>query len=368
MAEWKPFLRVEPPIDWLLEEKNPAIRYFTLRDLLKIPQTSPFLDSARKEIHNESAIQKILQYQYEDGGWEEERPALRQITIRKGRRICPTCKQPIKEQLSSTPRHDDQRESWLLPKHRSTFWQLCILGQIGANIENKQIYKACERAFLFQDPKGNFTHVEGETTSSGLGGTISGLVVCALLRMGWEYDANLWKATESLVNSTKSVGGWLYQAQQSTFEQPDTRISRIIFPLEAFVERPQEQWTQKTATLVAESVEFLFRFLHHLANSEEYMQLSFPYLQQFDLLRFLILLVKLGYQDDKRVLDAWKTIAARQQEDGVWILEKTASNMLTSLGSKRRANKWITLNALRVARSLFGAEAIPRPTSLENYE
>lgn len=45
VQEWKSVLEADP-LDWLLEEKNPSVRYFTLRDILGYPEDSMEVISA----------------------------------------------------------------------------------------------------------------------------------------------------------------------------------------------------------------------------------------------------------------------------------------------------------------------------------
>jgi hypothetical protein len=40
MNDWKSVLKADPT-RWLLEEDNPSVRYFTLRDILERPERDP---------------------------------------------------------------------------------------------------------------------------------------------------------------------------------------------------------------------------------------------------------------------------------------------------------------------------------------
>ena len=46
--------------------------------------------------------------------------------------------------------------------------------------------------------------------------------------------------------------------------------------------------------------------------------------------------------------------ARKQGQDGRWVLEKTPGNMHTGFGTRERPNKWVTLNAMRVLKRVYG--------------
>ncbi len=48
MTNWKSFLKADPT-DWLLEEDNLSVRYFTLTEILNKPQNSPEVKQAKEE-------------------------------------------------------------------------------------------------------------------------------------------------------------------------------------------------------------------------------------------------------------------------------------------------------------------------------
>ena len=81
-------------VGWLLEEENPSIRHFTIRDLLDRREDDPELQAAKAAISTSKVITKIFSKQKSEGYWEE--PA--------------------------NPYH---------PKYKSSYWQIMSLGQLG---------------------------------------------------------------------------------------------------------------------------------------------------------------------------------------------------------------------------------------------
>ena len=70
MIDWSKILK-ESPIDWLLEETNPSVRYFTLRDILGKSENDPRVTVAKQVIPESPLVKKILQKQNPEGYWEE---------------------------------------------------------------------------------------------------------------------------------------------------------------------------------------------------------------------------------------------------------------------------------------------------------
>jgi hypothetical protein len=59
-------------VDWLLEENNPSVRYFTLRNLLGRPERSIEVQDAKNAIMTKGVVPKILSAQNAEGYWAEK--------------------------------------------------------------------------------------------------------------------------------------------------------------------------------------------------------------------------------------------------------------------------------------------------------
>ena len=104
---------------WLLEEENPSVRYFTLRDLLDRREDDTELQAAKAAIQTSKLITKIFSKQKSEGYWEE----------------------PV------NPYH---------PKYKSSYWQIMTLGQLGMDRSDERVRNACEYVFWFQLDEGGF--------------------------------------------------------------------------------------------------------------------------------------------------------------------------------------------------------------------
>ncbi len=56
-------------LDWLLEKENPSVRYWTLRQLLDLPEDDRDVSAARRAILKSEPVQKILAAQNPEGFW-----------------------------------------------------------------------------------------------------------------------------------------------------------------------------------------------------------------------------------------------------------------------------------------------------------
>ena len=68
MTNWKPFLNADPT-EWLLEENNPSVRYFTLRDIFEMPENDSEVKKAKADIMKTGTVPKILVKQEDEGYW-----------------------------------------------------------------------------------------------------------------------------------------------------------------------------------------------------------------------------------------------------------------------------------------------------------
>jgi hypothetical protein len=60
-----------------------------------------------------------------------------------------------------------------------------------------------------------------------------------------------------------------------------------------------------------------------------------------------------GYMDDPRLQDAVRIVLEKQDADGRWPLEYDyAGKTWGNYGLKKQPNKWVTLRALRVLKTL----------------
>jgi len=347
MIDWTNILE-ESTLKWLLEEVNPSVRYFALRDILEKREDDQEVISAKETIFNSELVTKILTKQNSDGSWEK----------------------------TSDP---------YLPKYKASYWQIMLLGQLGLDKADIRVEKACEYIFKFQQKEGSFISQTPETlvkeyesrvkkgrklpprdewvsstTFEQQLSCLTGNMVAALIRLGYQHDNRVKKALTWLIQIQNRDGGWLCPYWRAHVKDKHGCLHGTICALEAFSEVKQDNQTEQIEVAVEKGAEFLlmhrlFKADHHgyKTINPAWLLLGFPWFYGYNILRGLDVLTKLGYVNDGRLEDAVKLLLQKGQNNGAWILENTpAGRMYTNVEKKGKPSKWITLIALRVLKRL----------------
>jgi hypothetical protein len=338
--------------EWLLEKKNPSVRYFTLRDILDRSETDAELKEAKADIPSSEVVARIFSKQKTGGFWEE-------------------------------------RHKLYIPKYKATYWQIMILAQLGIDKNNPHSEQACEFVLSQQLTEGGFSsHTiqaaleEYDWMRSKIAlkekpasdadswarsrvieyemSCLTGNVCASLLRMGYSSDARVLKALNWLVKIQNQDGGWLCPYWKAHIRDKHGCFYGTICPLEAFSETPEKMQTLEMRKAAERGAEFLlmhrlFKADHHSYRviNQNWLKLGFPWFYGYNLLRGLTVLTKLGYVDDERLIDAVKLLLKKRSPDGKWLLENAPSGrMHANIETVGKPSKWITLNALKVLKRL----------------
>lgn len=346
MINWSQISK-QSPIDWLLEKSNPSVRYFALRDIIGKPEDDLEVINTRKTIAESAIAQKILRKQSPRGYWEKA-------------------------------------DSPYLPKYKSSYWTIMLLGRLGMDRTNEKMAKACEFVFQFQRDEGGFSSEsiasasreyeyrlkkgkklpsQQEFVSSLIFESqlscLTGNMISALIRIGYADDPRVKKALEWLVRIQNRDGGWLCPYWKAHVKDKHGCFMGTICPMEAFSEVPKENLTKEMNVAISRGAEFLlihrlFKADHHNYGivNQTWLRLSFPWFG-YNILRGLDVLTKLDYVKDHRADDAAEIILQKRQNNGAWILEDSpVGRMQTNVETKGQPSKWITLIALRVLKRL----------------
>jgi hypothetical protein len=349
MKSWAQILK-ETPIDWLLEGSDPTIRYLTLRELLGKSKDDPEVVGAKKEIPSSPVVVKIMAKQHPEGYWED----------------------------SKSP---------YIPKYKSSYWQIMILGHLGMDKADVRVQKACELIFQFQQDEGGFSCYSMEQLlreyerRKKLGrklpplpadewaaqiyyqqqiSCLTGNMSVALIRIGYKDDTRVKKALNWLAKIQMEDGGWQCPYWPVHANDKHSCFMGTICAMEAFSELPKQDLTAEIRQAIEKGAEFLlmhrlFKADHHNYKviKQVWLTLSFPWFWTYNILRSLDILTKLGYTKDERLTDAVKILMQKRQKDGTWILESApVGRMHTNIEAKGKPSKWITLIALRVLKRL----------------
>jgi hypothetical protein len=335
------------PMEWLLEPDNPSVRYLALRHLLGRAADDPEVQAAWTAIPGSPLVTRIFTRQSPGGFWGD--PA-----------------------------------SPYNPKYKATYWTLMLLGHLNLSREDERVQRAVEYIFRFQQPEGGFAEYgeEGarreydyvvqqreargkEPPEEGAFvadlvhqmtlSCLTGNVVAALLRLGYDDDPRVWQAVDWLVRIQHGDGGWLCPYWKAHIRDKHSCFHGAICALEALAEVPQGHRTPAMQEAAARGAEFLL--MHRLYRSDHHhwrvinprwLQLSFPWFWGYSVLRGLWVLTRLDVRDE-RMEDALTVLREKQTGQGKWILESTPyGRMQANLEKKGQPSKWVTLKALEV--------------------
>ncbi len=334
MNTWKKYLNADPT-NWLLEEENPSVRYYTLLDIQDKQADDQSVKEARINIMNNGIVPRILEKQKTDGYWG------------------------ISENF------------YLRGKYRGTSWQLIVLAELGADGKDNKIKRACQ--FILensQDPvSGGFSYI----SSKEGGGDYEKVLPCltanmawSLIRLGYGEDKRVKRAIEWLLKygrfddePGKAPDEWPYVGWKRCWEER-TCHAIIVKSLKVFAEIPEDKRTPEMKNYIVKGAEHMLnhqiykRSIAPVKKQFKWLEFGFPLMWNIDTLEVLGILSKLGYKDE-RMQDAMDLMISKQNEKGKWILENTFNGRFqVSIERKGKPSKWITLNALRSLKRFYG--------------
>jgi hypothetical protein len=298
----------ESVIEWLLDPKEPSIRFLASRDLLAPKPSGPALHRLQKSIGDSGWAFEILARQHEKTWWAT-------------------------------------KETCYRPKFRSTIWQLQVLADLGLTKEDVRIANAVEFWFELHYAKDGGYSPGVKPKRSHL--CTTGNMVRSLIRMGYLDDERVQSAVDWLVDQQLPDGGW------DCFGRPNGTLDAWE-AMSAFAEIPENRRTIEVRKAIEHGAEFFLRrwLLHEGAPSRRWLLFCYPWHYFYDALVGLDFMTRLGYGHDRRIEEALSAAISKRRPDGKWLLDGvpgTRSSKL-QLETAKKPSKMITFLALRVLR------------------
>lgn len=304
-----------PPLTWLLEPEQPAMRYLASRDLVH-PRPGPSaLAELRSEIPTRGWAAAILARQQERTWWET-------------------------------------KETCYWPKVRGTYWCLAVLADLGMSRADECIANAVEHMLrIHLAPDGGFSPF-GPPKPSHFCST--GIMVRILLRLGYEDDPRTWGGIHWLLEAQLEEGGWdCHRPPKSTLDAWEA--------MAAFAALPAGRRTADIRESIRRGAEFYLDrgLVHEGAPYAPWSQLHYPWHYRYDYLVGLDFLTALGYGNDSRIKEALSLLRSKRMTDGRWPLERMTGNL--RIEPQGKPSKMVTFLALRVLdRARAAPTAQPR--------
>ena len=340
MTVWKDKLNKDP-IPWLLEPDKfqPAIRYFTLRDIAGCNQDSSEIQEARTAIMSTGPVPKILNAQKQEGYWSKPGPGYS-------------------------------------PKYQGTVWQVIFLAQLGADGAHPAVRAACEYVLCHSIASHGGFSVNG--TPSTFIHCLAGNLGAALIDLGWLGDQRLQSALEWQARMITGTG-IADSKSKNTSERYYAYTPGPLFAcgpngglpcawggvkaMLALSKVPPPLRTQTMNSAIDQGLEFLFSHDPAVADypfgfgnkpSSSWFKFGYPIGYVTDVLQNLEVLVAMGQANCPRLAHALEMVESKQDSQGRWKMEYSLNGkMWADIEKKGQPSKWVTLRAVRVLKAVY---------------
>ncbi len=329
--DWRSNLKADP-LDWLLEEENPSVRYFTLTQILGQKEKNPKVIQSRNNIMEQGVVPKILAKQKKGGYWGKP------------------------------------ENFYIRTKYNGTVWQFIILAELNAYKKDSRIKDTCEFILNYSQDRrsGGFAYLGTKKNGghhSGVIPCLTGNMIWSLIRFGYLEDPRVMAGLQWITSYLRfddgidnAPQGWPYEKFPQCWGKHTCSLA-IVKSLKALAEIPPKKRSSAVKETIEQGAEYvlnhhLYKRSHNLSRvaKPKWLKLGFPWMWDTDVLEMLSILAKLGYKD-KRMQEGIDLVLSKQDEQGWWILEHTYSGRFkVNIEVMNKPSKWITYNALRVLK------------------
>ncbi|MFA5308756.1 MAG: nitrogen fixation protein NifH [Dehalococcoidales bacterium] len=351
--DWKKLLKADPT-DWLLEndKTQPAIRYYTLRDILGRDENDKEVKAAKAAIMASGPVPVILAAQHTKGYWGKPGP-----------------------------------------RYTGTMPALVYMAQFGADGADPRVRAGCEILLsrYIDSDGGPYDHTYCTAASMG----------AALIDFGWLNDQRLQTAMEWLAqtitgegvaktserDTNKRYGKSGSSAPSFACPQRNAGLPCAWGAIKAMIalnKVPTAQRTKNMQEAIKRGVDFLlsrdpavadYPFGRGNRPSSNWFKFYYPLGSEADVLQNLEVLAALGQAKNPKLANALDLVISKQNQQGRWLLERTYKELadtqenrvfywyqnslrlyitgkeLAEIQEKKgQPSKWVTLRALRVLK------------------
>jgi len=302
---------MEKIIDWLLEDSNPSVKFYTLKDILGKEAGFPVEDEFKKIILESELVQKILGLRDNAGWWFTEKYSFN-------------------------------------PLYKSTFWQLYFLSALGVSRESEEIDKSVRLCVKnMQSATGSFPSTERYTGNLIC---LQGLVLEMLLRFEYCQEDFTERLIDFIVGIVFRNDFRCKYRDQLKCPWGATKV------LKAFNLIPGALKNPAVISTINKAIKFLIRhniveasYPRKKSRSSQWFLFGFPGGIRSDILELTCALVDSGCEkQNPNLRNALKYIYAKRNNEGLWKMESSLNGrMLVDIEKKNKPSKWVTYVALK---------------------
>jgi len=359
MTSWKDKLNGDP-VPWLLEpdESQPAIRYYTFRDILGRDENDSEVKAAKAAIMTSGSVPVILAAQQPEGYWGKPGP-----------------------------------------RYTGTMPALVFMAQLGADGADPRVRVGCEYLLSqYIDSNGGLSYNNTQCNAGNMG--------AALIDFGWLGDRRLQRAMEWLAQTITGEGVADASSRDTNKRHEKFKNSTPPFACSAngnlpcawgaikvmiaLNKVPPAKRTRNMHEAIKRGVDFLLSHDPAVADypfgrgnrpASIWFKFRYPIGTSADVLQNLEVLAALGQAQNPRLANALDMVINKQNKQGCWLLEH-AYKELTDIQEKQvfyyqnslrlyitykewvdiqpekkgQPSKWVTLRALRVLKAAYPEE------------
>lgn len=274
--------RDEPGVGWLLQSKDPSVRYFTLTDILGESESSSEVIATKRQIPRGPRLRALLSGPRADGGFGV---------------------------------------SWY-KKWAGPHWRLVSAVELGVPPENPVAHKAAN--YVLSQLPWMRTEPARIAGRSRLHASVLGNPVGVCCRLGMADDARVKRIAQSLVRWQWPDGGWNCDSAEGATHSSFYESLATLWGLNEYRRAVGDD-------LVGEAVDRAADFFlkHRLFRSckgdrvvdPRWVKLHYPVYWHYDILQALRVLDLAGKIGDPRAHEALDLVESKRSKDGTWHAE-----------------------------------------------
>ena len=297
------------PLPWLLDKRNPAVRFWALVDILDQSPHDPDALEARAAIDRLPLVQQILSKQHPDGHWG-----------------------------------DDETKPYTAQGAVGT---LAILHKLGVEPDERTA-AGCNSLLRFSQNEGGGLSL-AKTRRSGVFPCTTGEHLPFLVYFGLEDDPRVRRAFSFLIAEMSAEGA----LDCGRYQHRDC-LWGAIAALKGLCVLPEDMRSPQTGRVVQRLADALLDAEYDFQD-EHRRWLSFGVPRAWDLLSALQALASHGFAGDSRFARFLELVLDRQDDEGRWPCGSVSRTW--PLEKRNRPSKWVTLDALRLLKNVGTALA-----------
>jgi hypothetical protein len=302
-------------INWLLEEKEPSIRYRTLTELLDYPYDNKEVISAKEKVTNCKNVERIFSRTNDKNIF---------------------------------PHKPEYFGNW------TTFNYLTALVELGITREDKRIWPIIDWILTPGDDKQEY-FVQKELgyayllDTNNLGSCRQVSFLCTLVRLGYLDDPRVKKLIEAFMEKSRFDGGYLCKWKKSRHEgkEPKSCYIATVPALMLYSVLPKSYRKGKKYNGLINY--FKSRNIIYSKIEPEKMICQPQFSFNFSLPQILMVaysMGKLGMGNIPEMEGVWEILESKPTVDGKYILEYEETKKAILMDKKGQPNKWITFYML----------------------